>query len=197
LIASGPADPAQHLEFLTDLLSRITRDKSPDAHVLVLSTLAHAKLLFGDLEGSKTDIDAAWKILDNVDAVENSVNGAYYRVAADYYKVCVTENFCGTSHHVELSRQKPNMRRITGTRCFTLRALTWRRIYHRTNVSYVHMIWHFQPSWLRRSIILANWYVAQLTVSPELRLSLRRFDVVDWCCVANAPHLGLVGRHSS
>jgi len=80
-------DPAQHLEFLTDLLSRITQDKSPDAHVLVLSTLAHAKLLFGDLEGSKTDIDAAWKILDNLDAVDNSVNGAYYQVAADYYKV--------------------------------------------------------------------------------------------------------------
>ncbi|KAF8486999.1 hypothetical protein DFH94DRAFT_621657 [Russula ochroleuca] len=79
-------NPAQHLEFLTDLLSRITQDKSPDAHVLVLSTLAHAKLLFGDLEGSKTDIDAAWKVLDKVDAVENSVNGAYYRVAADYYK---------------------------------------------------------------------------------------------------------------
>jgi 26S proteasome regulatory subunit N9 len=72
---------------LTDLLSRITQDKSPDAHVLVLSTLAHAKLLFGDLEGSKTDIDAAWKVLDNLDAVDNSVNGAYYRVAADYYKV--------------------------------------------------------------------------------------------------------------
>jgi 26S proteasome regulatory subunit N9 len=83
-----PADPAQHLGFLTDLLSRITQDKSPDAHVLVLSTLAHAKLLFGDLDGSKTDIDAAWKILDNLDAVDNSVNGAYYRVAADYYKVC-------------------------------------------------------------------------------------------------------------
>ena len=88
LIAFGaPADPAQHLEFLTDLLSRITQDKSPDAHVLVLSTLAHAKLLFGDLEGSKTDIDAAWKVLDNLDAVDNSVNGAYYQVAADYYKV--------------------------------------------------------------------------------------------------------------
>ncbi|KAI0298961.1 hypothetical protein B0F90DRAFT_1729588 [Multifurca ochricompacta] len=79
-------NPAEHLEFLTDLLSRITQDNSSDAHVLVLSTLAHAKLLFGDLEGSKTDIDAAWKVLDNLDAVENSVNGAYYRVAADYYK---------------------------------------------------------------------------------------------------------------
>jgi 26S proteasome regulatory subunit N9 len=90
IFQSAPApDPAQHLAFLTDLLSRISQDKSPDAHVLVLSTLAHAKLLFGDLEGSKTDIDAAWKILDNLDAVDNSVNGAYYRVAADYYKVRV------------------------------------------------------------------------------------------------------------
>jgi len=100
-------DPGQHLEFLTDLLSRITKDKSPDAHVLVLSTLAHAKLLFGDLEGSKTDIDAAWKILDNTDAVENSVNGAYYRVAADYYKVratCNIETFYGASQDAGSSR---------------------------------------------------------------------------------------------
>jgi 26S proteasome regulatory subunit N9 len=59
---------------------------------LVFSTLAHAKLLFGDLEGSKTDIDAAWKILDNLDGVDNSVNGAYYRVAADYYKVRLDRN---------------------------------------------------------------------------------------------------------
>jgi hypothetical protein len=33
--------------------------------------------------------------------------------------------------------------------------------------------------------------------SPELRLSLWRFNVLDWCCVANAPHLGLVGWYSS
>lgn len=69
---------------------------------MVLSTLAHAKLLFGDLEGSKTDIDAAWKILDNLDAVDNSVNGAYYHVAADYYKV----RFVG----VESFRTGPSMR---------------------------------------------------------------------------------------
>ena len=81
------ADPTQHLEFLTDLLTRIAQDQAPDAHVLVLSTLAHAKLLFGDLEGSKTGIDAAWKTLDNLDAVENTVNDAHYRVAADYDKV--------------------------------------------------------------------------------------------------------------
>jgi len=32
-------------------------------------------------------MDTAWKVLDTLDGVENSVNAAYYGVAADYYKV--------------------------------------------------------------------------------------------------------------
>lgn len=79
------ADPAQHIAFLTDL-SRIDTDASPEAYVLLLATLAHAKLSYGDIEGTKTDIDAAWKNLDELSGVENSVNAAYYSVAADYYK---------------------------------------------------------------------------------------------------------------
>ncbi|KAI0053498.1 hypothetical protein FA95DRAFT_1481942 [Auriscalpium vulgare] len=80
-------NPALHLGFLTDLLSRIDKSKSPDSHVLLLATIAHAKLLFGDLEGSKTDIDAAWAVLDTLSGVDNTVNAAYYNAAADYYKV--------------------------------------------------------------------------------------------------------------
>ncbi|KAI0920324.1 hypothetical protein AcW1_002095 [Taiwanofungus camphoratus] len=79
-------NPSIHLTFLTDLLSRVNIEKSPESHVLLLATLAHAKLLFGDLEGTQTDIDAAWKILDELSSVDNMVNAAYYGVAADYYK---------------------------------------------------------------------------------------------------------------
>ncbi|KZT00244.1 uncharacterized protein LAESUDRAFT_709155 [Laetiporus sulphureus 93-53] len=82
-------NPATHLAFLTDLLTRVDTKKSPEAHVLLLATLAHAKLLYGDLEGTKTDIDGAWKILDELPSVESIVNAAYYGVAADYYKVRV------------------------------------------------------------------------------------------------------------
>jgi 26S proteasome regulatory subunit N9 len=82
------SDPQTHLNFLTSLLSRIDTEKSPEAHVLLLATIAHAKLVFGDLEGTKTDMDAAWKVLDILEGVENGVNAAYYGVAADYYKVC-------------------------------------------------------------------------------------------------------------
>ncbi|KLO16511.1 hypothetical protein SCHPADRAFT_848095 [Schizopora paradoxa] len=87
VVASKEIDnPATHLSFLTSLLARINTEKAPEAHVLLLSTLAHAKLLYGDLEGTKSDMDTAWKILDNLDGVEPGVNAAYYSVAADYYK---------------------------------------------------------------------------------------------------------------
>ncbi|KAI6163982.1 hypothetical protein EDD17DRAFT_407931 [Pisolithus thermaeus] len=80
-------NPQTQLSFLTSLLSRIDTEKSKEAHVLLLANIAHAKLLYGDLVGTKTDMDAAWKILDQLDGVDNAVNAAYYRVAADYYKV--------------------------------------------------------------------------------------------------------------
>ncbi|PAV15754.1 proteasome 26S subunit [Pyrrhoderma noxium] len=79
-------NPATHLAFLTSLLSRIDIEKSPEAHILLLSSLAHAKLLYGDLEGTRSDIDNAWKVLDDLDGVDPSVNAGYYSVAADYYK---------------------------------------------------------------------------------------------------------------
>ncbi|TFY77377.1 hypothetical protein EWM64_g6637 [Hericium alpestre] len=79
-------NPEQHVTFLTSLLGRVDAEASPDAHVLLLSTLAHSKLVFGDIEGSKKDIDAAWAVLDNLSGVESTVNAAYYSVAADYYK---------------------------------------------------------------------------------------------------------------
>ncbi|RXW22104.1 hypothetical protein EST38_g3730 [Candolleomyces aberdarensis] len=79
-------NPQTHLSFLTSLLSRIDTESAKEAHVLLLASIAHAKLVYGDLEGTKTDMDSAWKILDPLDGVEGSVNAAYYGVAADYYK---------------------------------------------------------------------------------------------------------------
>jgi 26S proteasome regulatory subunit N9 len=75
-----------HLNFLKSLLSRIDTEAAPEAHVLLLASIAHAELLYGDLEGTKSDMDAAWKILDTLENVETTVNAAYYSVAADYYK---------------------------------------------------------------------------------------------------------------
>jgi 26S proteasome regulatory subunit N9 len=58
--------------------------------VLLLANLARAKLLYGDVEGTKKDMDKAGKILDEEltgSGAEPAVNAAYYSIAADYYKV--------------------------------------------------------------------------------------------------------------
>ncbi|KAF9221772.1 hypothetical protein BS17DRAFT_710469 [Gyrodon lividus] len=79
-------NPQTQLTFLTSLLSRIDADKSKEAYVLLLANIAQVKLVYGDLEGTKKDMDTAWKTLDQLEGVDNAVNASYYRVAADYYK---------------------------------------------------------------------------------------------------------------
>ena len=120
LLNNLDTDPTTHLEFLTSLRSRIPREKSPEAHVLLLSTSAHAKLLYGDLEGTKVDMDEAWKVLDDLDGVDPMVNAAYYSVAADYFKVSVRKLTNSMTPKIELfvTRRKQNMHHITRTLCY-------------------------------------------------------------------------------
>lgn len=58
---------------------------------MLLATIARAKLVFGDMEGTKADMDAAWKVLDDLSGVDSGVNAAYYSIAADYYKAGLIE----------------------------------------------------------------------------------------------------------
>lgn len=87
MVAFDIADPSTEVTFFNELLSRIPTSKAPDAHVLLLATIAGSKLMYGDNEGAKVDMDEAWKVLDNLSDVESRVRAAYYHVAADYYKV--------------------------------------------------------------------------------------------------------------
>lgn len=61
----------------------------PQAHALVLVTLAHAKLLFADILGCRADLEEAGALLDGVDGVDRTVSAAYYEVKADYHKVSI------------------------------------------------------------------------------------------------------------
>lgn len=87
--------------------------------MLLLATIAHAKLLYGDLEGTKTDMDSAWKVLDTLEGVENIVNASYYGVAADYYKVRLGLIVLENLDVDEVYRPRQSMHRIIGIRCFT------------------------------------------------------------------------------
>ena len=52
-------NPQTHLEFLTSLLDRVSQKQ---ATALLLATLAHAKLLYGDMSGTKAEIDKCSKV---------------------------------------------------------------------------------------------------------------------------------------
>jgi hypothetical protein len=82
-----PEDPNAILTFLSSLLERISKEKSREAWIMLVSSIAHTKLIFGDLAGTKVDTDECQKLLDDLDGVEPSVHAAYYEVAADYHKV--------------------------------------------------------------------------------------------------------------
>ncbi|KIM23583.1 hypothetical protein M408DRAFT_332304 [Serendipita vermifera MAFF 305830] len=82
-----PPESPQHLPFLVSLKDRIPVADHPQAHALVLVTLAHAKLLFSDVLGSRADLEEAGKLLEGVDGVDRSVSAAYYEVKADYHKL--------------------------------------------------------------------------------------------------------------
>lgn len=76
------ADEAMH--FLEAQANEVERDTPP--HLLCSIEATHYKLLIGELDAVKKDVDQGGKILNNYDAVETVVSAAYYRVAAEYYK---------------------------------------------------------------------------------------------------------------
>ncbi|KAG8797762.1 26S proteasome regulatory subunit [Serendipita sp. 411] len=76
-----------HLKFLIALKDKIPVAEHAQAHAYVLASLAHGKLLFADVLGSRADLEEAGKLLEGVDGVDRSVNAAFYEVKADYHKL--------------------------------------------------------------------------------------------------------------
>lgn len=67
-------------------------EEKKDTPFLLLDLIIHAKLLYGDLEGTKADLDASWKTHDTLEGVENGVNAVYYGVASYHYMVGLHAN---------------------------------------------------------------------------------------------------------
>jgi len=76
-------------------------------------------------------MDAAWKVLDELSGVDSGVNGAYYSIAADYYKVISPRTISFVVVLDGLHRLKQSMGHITRTRCFTSPASILQRISRR------------------------------------------------------------------
>jgi 26S proteasome regulatory subunit N9 len=75
---------------MTHVADRVNTPATQDAYVYALVEAAALKLMLGQTEAVRKDLDAAAKILDTFDSVDPTIHAAYYRVNADYYSVCLT-----------------------------------------------------------------------------------------------------------
>ncbi|KAJ3275865.1 26S proteasome regulatory subunit [Terramyces sp. JEL0728] len=80
-------DHKKALEFLTPFAAKLSSEENAkDAYVLISTEIARNKLLSGDLEGCKTNIEECEKILDLLPGTDPVINAGFYRVSSDYFK---------------------------------------------------------------------------------------------------------------
>jgi hypothetical protein len=91
----------------------VNTSATQDAYVYALVEAASLKLLLGQGEAVRKDLDGAAKILDTFDSVDPVIHAAYYRVNADYYSVYLCQNKL-------TSRARSTTRNTTTTPSFTL-----------------------------------------------------------------------------
>jgi 26S proteasome regulatory subunit N9 len=80
-------DTNEALEFVTGIAEKVNTPATQDAYVYALVEMADIKLLLGNGETVCKDLDAANKILDTFDSIDNVIHAAFYRVNADYFSV--------------------------------------------------------------------------------------------------------------
>jgi 26S proteasome regulatory subunit N9 len=80
-------DTNEALEFMTTIVEKVNTSTTQDAYVYAMVETAALKLLLGQQESVRKDLDAVGKILDTFDSVDKVIHASYYRVNADYYSV--------------------------------------------------------------------------------------------------------------
>jgi hypothetical protein len=82
------SDTTEALEFTTGLAEKVNKPATQDAYVYALVEVASLKLVLGQGDAVRKDLDAANKILDTFDSIDTVIHAAFYRVSADFYSVC-------------------------------------------------------------------------------------------------------------
>jgi hypothetical protein len=72
---------------MRNIVERVNTPETQDAYVYALVETASLKLLLGEGDVVRKDLDAASKILDSFDSIDTIIHAAFYRVNADYFSV--------------------------------------------------------------------------------------------------------------
>lgn len=75
------------LKFMESVVEKVNTPATQDAYAYAVVETASIKLSLHQYEEVRKELDAAGKIIDNFDTIENSIHAAYYRVNAQYYSV--------------------------------------------------------------------------------------------------------------
>ena len=73
---------------MTNIAEKVNTSATQDAYVYALVETGSLKLLIGEGEAVRKDLDTANKILDSFDSIDKVIHALFYRVNADYYSVC-------------------------------------------------------------------------------------------------------------
>lgn len=84
--ATECSDDEERLAFLQAVAKKVDNESSRDAYVFALVAVARTKLDLDELDDARKDLDAAERILDSFDSVENIVHAAYYDANSSYYQ---------------------------------------------------------------------------------------------------------------
>jgi 26S proteasome regulatory subunit N9 len=80
-------DINEKFEFMTSIVEKVNTPATQEAYVYAVVETASLKLLLGELEGVRKDLDAASKILDTFDSIDTIIHASFYRVNSEYYSV--------------------------------------------------------------------------------------------------------------
>lgn len=72
---------------MSGICEKVNTPATQDAYVYALVETTSLKLLLGQGEAVRKDLDSANKILDSFDSIDTVIHAAFYRVNADYYSV--------------------------------------------------------------------------------------------------------------
>lgn len=153
-------DTQEALDFMTSLAEKVNTSATQDAYVYALVEASALKLMLGQTDAVRKDLDAANKILDTFDSVDPVIHAAFYRVSADYYSV---------SPHMSskkiTSRARLTIPTTIAMLSYILHVSLNLRRFPRKKPKFVHTISALLPSSGKRYIISANYYYILFSTS--------------------------------
>jgi hypothetical protein len=150
---------------MISIAEKVNTPATQEAYIYALIETASLKLLQGQVDSVRKDLDAANRILDTFDSVDTVIHAAFYRVSADYYSVCFPVV-------LSLICRAKSITRITTAMPFSILLVFLNLLrFQKKILKSVHIISALQPSSARKSTTLENYYFIPFSMNSKLPIA--------------------------